>query len=445
MPEDQPAGQPTTSRAARGLIVVLYHADRSPLRSSVRDHLYSFGRYADRECVYVNLAVRSLPDWLASVRIDAVIFHTLLLAQRWHPPTFRKLTERLQRIRQIACTKIAIPQDDYIHTDALAAFIGDLGVDHVLTCAPETEWRTIYGTLVDGPVSFRRVLPGYLEPTTMERIERLANGGVERSIDIGYRAWRPDFSLGRHALLKARVGEVVAERSSQFGLRTDISLRDEDTIFGDDWYRFMLRCRWMIGVEGGASVLDADGSIMRRTSAYVREHPSATYDEVERACFPGQDGSVRLVAISPRHLEACATRTAQILVEGSYSGALEPDRHYLPLAADFSNLDDVLARANDEELRTQIASRAYEDIVESGRFEYRAFVTTTVDLIDATMSDLPRPSRALVRWSALLDRVSWRWVWLRWRVRRAARAILGRIGLLDRVMELRERRNAGPG
>src|SRR5574338_1430898 len=40
--------------APGGLIVVLYHANRSPLRASVRDHLYSFDRYAERDCVYVN-------------------------------------------------------------------------------------------------------------------------------------------------------------------------------------------------------------------------------------------------------------------------------------------------------------------------------------------------------------------------------------------------------
>ena len=440
LPDTRRAPAPTRARAEGGLILVLYYSDRAPLRSSVRDHLYSFGRYADRPYIYVNLAVRRMPRWLGAVQIDAVVIHTILLAQRWHPPTFRRLAKRLEPIRQLTCTKIAIPQDDYIHTEALGRFISHFGIDHVLTCAPESEWRRIYGDLMEGSVSFTRVLPGYLEPSTMQLVERLAQSSIDRSVDIGYRAWRPDFSLGRHALRKARIGEVVAERSKRFGLRTDISLRDEDTIFGDDWYRFMLGCRWMIGVEGGASVLDADGSIMQRTSAYIREHPTATFEEVERACFAGMDGSVHLVAISPRHLEACATRTAQILVEGSYSGVLEAGRHYLPLAADFSNLDDVLARVTDEGLRAEIAGNAYRDIVESGRFEYQSFVTDTVGLIAEPSLRLPQASGLLLLWSAILDRTSWQWVWLRWRIRRAGRHVLARIGLLDRVMAARARR-----
>ena len=55
-----------------------------------------------------------------------------------------------------------------------------------------------------------------------------------------------------------------------------------------------------------------------------------------------EDGRLQLFAISPRHLEACATRTCQVLVEGEYSGVLRPGEHYIPVRKDLSNLDDVL-------------------------------------------------------------------------------------------------------
>ena len=37
-----------------------------------------------------------------------------------------------------------------------------------------------------------------------------------------------------------------------------------------------------------------------------------------------------MVALSPRHLEAALTGTAQLLVEGQYDDVLEPGRHFLP-------------------------------------------------------------------------------------------------------------------
>ncbi len=425
----------------RGPILVLYHSNRSPLRASVRDHLYSFSRYSGRPCIYVNLAVRSLPP-LKSLGIQAVVFHTILLAQRWHPPTFRRLVARLQPLRGLDCHKVAIPQDDYIHTTALRDFIRDFAVDRVLSCAPESEWPAIYGDLVDGPTRFTRVLPGYLEPATLRRIARLQRSGGERTIDVGYRAWRPDYSLGRHALLKARVGEAFAGAATEAGLRADISLRDEDTILGDDWYRFMLRCRWMVGVEGGASLLDPDGSVRERTAAYRARNPAATFEEVEAACFPGLDGSVNLVSISPRHLEACATGTAQVLVAGSYNGILEPEVHYLPVRPDLADVPEVAARLHDEALRDRVAARAYADIVASGRFEYPAFVEESLSGIDASPATIRGVAgRFALRWARSLDRPTWVWVWMRWRVRQVVRGVLDRLGLLDRVLRARAERS----
>ena len=73
--------------------------------------------------------------------------------------------------------------------------------------------------------------------------------------------------------------------------------------------------------------MDWDGQVHEATGKYVKNHPDADYDEIERNCFPGMDGTFKGVAISPRHLEACATETCQILIEGHYNGILVPDKH----------------------------------------------------------------------------------------------------------------------
>ena len=127
-----------------------------------------------------------------------------------------------------------------------------------------------------------------------------------------------------------------------------------------------------------ALFLDRDGTLLDRSRAYQKAHPDASFEEVEAVCFPGMDGNLRLFAISPRHLEACATRTAQILVEGSYNGILVAGVHYVPLRADFSNLGQALRAVRDEGLRERIAERAYRDIVESGRYTYESFVGSVI-------------------------------------------------------------------
>ena len=426
-----------TEGAREGVILVLYYSLRAPLRANLADHLYAFRRYGGRRCVYINLAIRSIPAWVDRIGVDLVVFQTLLLAQRWDPPTFRRVRAKLAPIRRLRCAKVAMPQDEFIYTDALQEFIREFGVDHVLTCAPESEWRTIYGPMVDGPITFAHILTGYLDPATLARIERMAKS-APRGIDVGYRAWRPSPSLGRHGQLKSRVGDVFADAAVGAGLRADISLSESDTLHGDDWYRFLLDCRWVIGVEGGASVLDRDGSLRLLSQSFIEQHPNAAFEEVERACFPGFDGGLKLFAISPRHLEACATRTAQVLVDGSYDGILVAGVHYLPLRKDFSNLDEVVHAMSNEEIRARLAERSHVDIVESDRFTYPTF-------IHEVLASLPRTSpiradaaaRALAAWDDWLDGPSWSAVRARARLRRSIRSILSHMGLLEAVLRFR--------
>ena len=423
--------------AQHGVILVLYYCVRPRPRANLADHLYAFRRYSGRRCVYINLAVRSVPAWVDRIGVDLVIFQTLLLSTRWDPPTFRRVRSKLAPIRRLRCMKVAQPQDEFIYTDALVEFIRDFQIDHVLACAPDAEWRTIYGSLLDGPTTFQHVLTGYLDPSTVERIA-LMESGAPRQTDVGYRASRPSASLGRHAQLKPRIGEVFAEAGAGAGLRADISMREQDTLHGDDWYRFLLDCRWTIGVEGGASLLDHDGSLRAHTRAFVEQHPNASFEEVEAACFPGLDGGLKLFAISPRHLEACATRTAQALVRGAFNGILKAGVHYLPVESDFSNLDEVLRDMSNEEIRARLTERAYADVVGSDRFTYPTFVRELLAALPRTSpARTGAAARAIAAWDGWLDGPSWSLVRARARLRRAIRSILSHLGLLEAFLRLR--------
>ena len=55
----------------------------------------------------------------------------------------------------------------------------------------------------------------------------------------------------------------------------------------------------------------------------LRSSPDATFEEVSRR-MPSDWDAHQLVALSPRHLEAALTGTAQLLVEGRYDDVLDP-------------------------------------------------------------------------------------------------------------------------
>jgi hypothetical protein len=357
-----------------GNILVVYGLFTHPLRSTVEDHLLAFRRYSSRRVFHLNARVQDVPAHILRRHYDMIVFHTTFLSNRWAPELFREMCDRVEPLKALSGVRVAMPQDEFLRTKLVCDFIDDFGIDVVCSVAPESEWATIYPTVDRDRVRFHRVLTGYLDARTVHRIERITQATRAQDVDVGYRAWRGASWLGRHGTLKGRIADAVIERGRGRGLRLDVSTLDEDTLLGDDWFRFLARCRYTIGIEGGASVLDYDGSIKERTERYETEHAGASFDEVEAACFPGEDGRLALFAISPRHLEACATRTCQVLVEGSYNGILEPDRHYIQLRSDLSNLDAVLDCLGDEARRRRMVETAYRDVVASGRYTYRAMV-----------------------------------------------------------------------
>lgn len=293
---------------------------------------------------------------------------------RWSETVFYQFTALVESLNNHPAIKIAIPQDEFTKTDLLNDFLTDCQIDYILTCAYESEWPEIYGNLRSNKVRFKTVLTGYLDDRTVKRARGFARPLRRRSIDISYRAWRAAFWLGEHATHKVRVGEVFRDAGLARGLTIDISLDDSATLLGDDWLKFLADSRGTVGVEGGASILDRDGSIKTRVDKYVSGHPRATFEEVRNACFRDADGKFSLTCLSPRHLEAVATRTAQILVEGEYNGILEADRHYISIKADYSNVDEALDKFSSDQLVQDMIDTAYREIVEPGRFTYLGFV-----------------------------------------------------------------------
>jgi hypothetical protein len=358
-------------------VLVVYAALSHPLRVAVEDHLRAFER-AGHRCFYVNLMVRRPPRWLAKVDFDLIVFHTTFLGQRWVPRHFAKVRRRAGALAAIDAPRVAMPQDEFLRADSVAEFVEDAAVDVVCSVAPPSAWPVVYPTLVSGRVQLRQVLTGYLADRTVARIDGILARTERRPVGIGYRSAPARAWLGRQGRLKTDIAGAVLAAAPRHGLRADISTDPADQIVGDGWLEFLASCAATIGAEGGASICDRDGSIKEATEAYVAAYPDASFEEIEANCFPGRDGELPLSVLSPRHLEACATRTCQILVEGEYNGILRPGEHYLAVRRDFSNLDDVLAAAADGATRAALVEAAHRDVVASGAWSYDRLVADVI-------------------------------------------------------------------
>lgn len=63
--------------------------------------------------------------------------------------------------------------------------------------------------------------------------------------------------------------------------------------------------------------------------------------------------------ITGRNIEAAACGTIQLLFEGEYNGFLKPDIHYIRLKKDFSNINEVEKRMNDNHLLKEIRKNCF--------------------------------------------------------------------------------------
>jgi hypothetical protein len=394
-------------------LLVAYASFEWPVRRTIADYLRAFEKHSGMRCDYVNIATPWARQLVRRLKPELVVFTPTLLSERWNP-TWDRIVRRLEPVIGMSAHKVIAPQDEYLRPDRICEFVDRFGIDTVLSLAAPTQWPTLYGPILDR-VHIHRVLPGYVEsagplPT--------ASSDDDRETDISYRAWRSAAWTGRHGQLKVEIGERVRLAATAIGLSTDISNSPRDVLLGEAWTRLLASSRWVLGTEGGSSLLDRDGTLRTRVDAFTARHPDASFEEIEAACFPGLDGNLDYRAISPRHFEAAALRTGQILVRGDYNGLMIPGVHYLALEPDFTNLDEVLRAARDEGLRRQIVERAHLDLVRSGVNSYQQFVQ---DILTWTGMDPSASSRGTKIGAAavrLLDRLSWPWVGLRSRVRR---------------------------
>jgi len=355
--------------------LVIYRIEGAIDRASISEHLYSFFKYADAKSYYLNVAY-GVPEYIFDVDFDLIVFHNTFLALRWAD---REILDRYYRFKRLKGYKIALPQDEFLNTESLNKFFINTGVKTVFTCLPESEFNRVYPKDKSGLDYCFTIFPGYIDDSAMVKASKYCRPHKLRTIDTGYRAWKAPYWLGRHGQLKWQLTEKFLNTSCKSNLNFDLSNNEKHVFHGEKWYEFLSNCRVVLGCEGGASLLDADGSIKRKTEQYVRKHPHAAFEDVEKACFPGLDGNLKLFALSPRHFEACITRTCQALVEGEYGGILKPGVHYIEIKKDWSNIQDVIKQVADKEYCERIANNAYTDIVESGLYTYKRLVGQVVE------------------------------------------------------------------
>ncbi len=314
----------------------------------------------------------SLSPRLDLGRFDALVLHNSLA---YSVDNLRTLDRHLAcPLRDFPGAKVLMKQDENYRFRELAQYIGETGFDLIFTCLPPQAFPLVYPPALVGDPVFVRMLTGYVTPT----LRSLAYPAGPRPIDIGYRGSIQPLSFGRLAYEKRKIGEDLARLAAGRGLNLDISSRWEDRLGAEAWFDFLGRCKATLGTESGASVFDLDGDLAERCAGvearFGPPREDADYAEAYLAALADLEGRVAYEQISPRHFEAAATGTLQVMYPGEYSGIFVAGRHYVALARDYGNLDEVLALVRDDRRRLEIVERARREIVDNPRYWIETFV-----------------------------------------------------------------------
>jgi len=366
-----------TKALRRGAAILIHNRPTCPWfedATTVDEHIAAYARHSRFPFWEVNTDL-GFPPALAQVPVAAVVLHySIFHTAGYHfDAGFRRF------LRETDAYKVAFFQDEHHFCQQRFLFLNEHHVDCVFTCLEESEFDAVYRRYTNVPTLVSN-FPGYVSEEMIRAAQQFALPDSERPVDIGYRGRALAPYGGRAALEKAQVAAGFADAAEEQGLVFDVTAREGERLYGDDWSRFMGSCKGTLGTEAGVSVFDLEDRAYAEYVRQIRAGGPVTIETLERGPQGDLEGAVYYRTISPRHFEAAAFRVCQILFEGRYSGVLEPMVHYLPLKKDFSNAADVLSRFKDPAIRRELTDNTHRDLIASGRYGY-ATLMQKLDLV----------------------------------------------------------------
>jgi hypothetical protein len=380
-----------SQNGVNSLNVLLLCDYRLDIAATVRDHIDSLVAQSQHRIRIISI-LGDLPRTLDLDHFDAVVVHYSLTCFD-NLSVSASLRKRLRRFRGL---KGIFIQDEHRSVNAAIAAMREIGINVLFTCVPEPEIEKVYpGEELPG-VTKINVLTGYVPEALLSRAVLPYS---VRPVDVGYRARKVPFWLGELGQEKYAIGKKFRDDAAAEDLVVDISFREEDRLYGEDWIKFVTSCKAMLGVESGASAFDFTGEIQRNVDAHARREPGVAFERLKQLYFADAEGRIRMNQISPRCFEAAALRTLLIMYEGEYSGRMTPWRHYVPLKKDHSNHTEVVAVLKNQTRAQQIIETAYREVACNPSNTFRAFV----DQFDRVIGGAFRPDQKAAR-AALGDR-----------------------------------------
>ena len=169
-------------------------------------------------------------------------------------------------------------QDEYRRVDFACCQINYAIIDMVYSCAPIEVARKMYASLNED-IILKTTLTGYVPEGICDI---LLNPTSQRTIDVGYRARKCPFFLGKKGIEKYLIGKYFLDYTNDLNLSSNISSKENDRLYGKEWIRFVSNCKATLGTESGSSFIDFTGEIEYNINFYQAFNQFATFQNLQR-------------------------------------------------------------------------------------------------------------------------------------------------------------------
>lgn len=357
-------GEPAPPKQPRRVLIA--YSMSSTYTSTTLDYLLALKQFSDFQVEYVHVTHDSRMNF--DINEFDVVINNYCARLPFEGYVSKSYEESLYRFRGL---KIIAVQDDYDRTANLHRAIRRLGFHVLLTCIQREFWPLAYPRSELPGLKIIQGLTGYM-PERLIDCHPPITPLAERKTMLAYRGRRVGAKYGRLGFDKEEIGRRMIEICDARGIPHNIAMDDDSRIYGDAWFEFLGSSRAMLGSESACNAFDFDGELERQIAEFTVQNGRAPrYHDMIDVLEP-MERYFNVGQISPRVFECALMRTPMVLFRGGYSGAIEPDQHYIPLERDFSNVDSVLANLEDLDLLQRISDNAYDRLVASGRYGYRS-------------------------------------------------------------------------
>ena len=149
------------------------------------------------------------------------------------------------------------------------------------------------------------------------------------------------------------------------------------------WAEFLNMTKFTIASEPGSIYVDKTDQIEKRINRLLGQQPDINTEDIKTLVKDDLRNLPSGKTVAARNLEAIGCGTCQILTEGEYCNVIEAGVHYIELKKDFSNMEEVVEKMENNKLVGKIISQAREHVINGHTHKHR--VAMIMKIIEGLM------------------------------------------------------------